>query len=118
VPATQICDLEGHDVPLNVIYIIDGDMLRLSVYVWIITVFIYFLANENHSTCKQWRSLDLENGITAVIVVTVRGQPTNSCVSLETDFCWWNWKLCSVNFSLIFIILTLGLHSSYLVLGP
>ncbi len=72
-PATQICDLEGHDVPLSVRYIIDGDMLRISVYVWKITVFIYFLANENHSTCKQWRRLDLENGITAVIFVTVRG---------------------------------------------
>jgi len=101
-PETQICDLEGHDVPLNVRYIIDGDMLRLSVYVWKITVFIYFLANENHSTYKQWRSLDIENGKTAVIFVTVRGRPTYSCVSLEADFCWWNCKLCSVNLSLIF----------------
>jgi len=58
--------------------LIDGDMFHLSVYVWKITVSIYILANENHSTCKQQRSLDLGNGLTAVIVVTARGWPTNS----------------------------------------
>jgi len=36
-------------------------------------MFIYFLANENHSTWLQWRSLDLGKGITAVIFVTVSG---------------------------------------------
>jgi len=54
-PATQICDLEGHDKPLSV----RGICFCLSVYVWKITTFIYFLANENHSTCKQWRILEV-----------------------------------------------------------
>jgi len=77
--------------------LIDGDMLRLSVYVWKITVFIYILANENHSTCKQWLSLDLGNSITAVIFVTVRGVAYElRPMSFEADFCWWNGKLCSV----------------------
>jgi len=37
-------------------------------------VFVYFLANENHSICKQGRSLDLGEGF-------------NCC-----DLCNWKWS--------------------------